>query len=96
MKSVHQDAAGSSLSDRQMEVDVRLNKVLRIPLGFFHVPELFGNLLQVLGGCALRGQAGKFNLDQRAGLDQFARVRFRTAGNGPQQWAGKKSERLQT
>ena len=78
------------LPDGQMEVDVRLNKVLRIPLGLFHVPELLRNLLQVLGSSALRGQAGKFNFNQGARLDEFARIRVRAAGNGPQQGPRKK------
>src|SRR3984885_5096504 len=73
-----------------MEIDVSLNKLLRILLRFLHVPQLFANLSQIFRGCSFRGQTSKFHLDERARLNQLAGVRFRAAGDGPQQRTGKK------
>jgi hypothetical protein len=46
---------------------------------------------QVLAAGALGRKRGEFSLNQPAGFDQFVDVRFRTAGDRPQQRPGEKS-----
>ena len=58
VKSVHQDAVGSSVRDREMKVHVGLHKLLRLLARPLHLIEQISQLFQVFCARALRREPG--------------------------------------